>query len=119
MANWEELKDKIRSANDGSPQRIYHALEGLEMVRAGLAELAKYGHRFDLIETDASPPIEWPKMLYNGAKTIIVESAEEAEKLGPEWSHKPPGWTEPEVAKEEPEATAKVVSVDIASIAKA
>lgn len=119
LENWSSIKEYLALHHAADPQKAYMAQAALAAVKAGLAELAKLGHNFDMIEADAKAGfVEWPKMFYHANHgSLTVESPADADNLGSGWSDKPIGWKEEEPkAPVEPEFVPKApVPVDIAS----
>jgi hypothetical protein len=91
----QEKRDKLRSHLAGvhgeHPQRAYLANAAFDSILAGVDELAKLGHRFELVAFEASPPQEWPKMYYHDALApsgFTVDSEDEVPS-GPGWRTTP------------------------------
>jgi hypothetical protein len=98
----QEKRDKLRShladTHREHPQRAYLANAAFDSILAGIDELAKLGHRFELVAFEASPPQEWPKMYYHDALApggFTVDSEDEVPS-GPGWRTTPlPAVVEP------------------------
>ena len=119
--NFDSLRAKISDVVGDNWQRKYTAGAAIDSIESGLTTLAGLGHRFDLVEGDPAPIVEFPKAFYHQAHGFAVaeDSAKAAELLAAGWQDKPIGETEvnvPEVvAVPEPEPISVPVTVDIAA----
>lgn len=85
--NLNDLKDKLNLELSTQPQRQAKALQGLESIRAGQAELAALGYRLvveeEALGKNAALPEEFPKMLFlrgGNPPEVTVEDEEEEGK---------------------------------------
>ena len=91
--NWEALRSTIAYRHASAPQRSYLARASLDQIEQAIAELAKLGHTFALVESlDVDEPIEYPKMMYHPEKgEREVANEREAKALGDGWTDRKPG----------------------------
>lgn len=84
------LKDRLTNELTSTPQRQAKALQGLESLRNGLAELAQVGYSIEVVESgrEHSPVLvdEFPKMLYREhdfpTELAVQDEVEERDALG-------------------------------------
>ena len=63
--NFDSLRAKIDEAVGNNWQRKYTAGAAIDSIEAGLTSLASLGFRFDLVEGDPAPILEFPKAFYH------------------------------------------------------
>lgn len=88
----DELKGKLALQFALEPQKAYQANSAIAGVFAGLEELAKLGHTYQLVEGASALPLEFPKMVYSDSLApyeLVVNSQDELEALPQGWDVHP------------------------------
>ena len=85
------LEKELQSKYEGSPQRQTLCALALADIRSALSSLGHLGHHYDLIESEQTPPQEFPKMFYHsdGKQTLVVHDPAVAEGLSDDWHERP------------------------------
>lgn len=84
-----DIKSTILETHSDNPQRRQMAQMALDAIDAAVVELAKLGHRVELVLADSPAPQEFPKMLYHSQFPGGLEVA--SKKMEEEFIGK--GWT--------------------------
>ena len=92
MDSFSLLEQELHAKYEGAPHRQTLVALALADIRSALSSLAHLGHRFDLVESEAKPPAEFPKMFYSkdGKRQLVLHSPEAAAGLSDDWSDKQP-----------------------------
>lgn len=81
-----QLLDLLESIHRSSPQRLLLARAYLQSLMWGIAGLKGLGQDLGFVLMPPAPPMEFPKMLFRGTDSIVVNStAEEARANGEGW----------------------------------
>lgn len=85
----EDIRAWLESVHVGHPQRLMMAQMALDDIEHAIARLASLGHSFSLVQTQASDPLMFPKMMYKtGEAPMEVDSSDSLA------SAKAEGWVE-------------------------
>lgn len=88
--HFDQTRAKLAHHHQDAPQRAMLADMALAQAQEAITRLASLGHRFYLVEGEALPPLEWPKMVYHRSQAPrIVASQQHLDELGPGWFDHP------------------------------
>jgi hypothetical protein len=84
------LREIVLSQHQPYTQRWHEAHAALDGLEVAFAALSRLGHNFMPTLAVMAAISEWPKMMYHdGLGATVVDSSEEASKLGPGWRDTP------------------------------